>query len=113
MGIASMIRRANHRASLQRAEKVATETGSFKRTWSDVATAFSCWVQDASSALEERYAQRQLVCTKTLYVDHDLEIKEGDRVVFRDQTYSVIGVRNAAGLDRLWAIDLSGTTEGV
>ncbi|HPM84095.1 MAG TPA: head-tail adaptor protein [Candidatus Anammoximicrobium sp.] len=105
MSIEEMIAGCGHKISVQRAVEARDALGGRTQSWFTVTVGVPAWVQDAAAALVESYARRGLQVTHRIYVAQDLELREGSRIVFGSRTFSVIGVTNAAGLDRLWQID--------
>ena len=71
----------------------------------DVAT-LTGWVQPASADTLARYGARNMLVTHTAYFSADPSLQLGDLLVVGSTTYKVDGVRNQAGMDRLWSADL-------
>ena len=104
---AGMIARAGHRIDLERPTSVREPGGGRIATYAAVAADVTAWVQDAGSEVVLDYKKRNLVVSKSIFVTQDLDIHEGDRVLFQGVRYTVNGVVNAAGLNRMWRIDCS------
>lgn len=106
MSIASMIASSGHTINVQRPTDARDGLGGRSPTWANVAINVPAWVQDASATVQESYARRGIEVTHRIYVDRDLGLLEGDRIVFASRNLLVIGSTNAAGLERLWQIDV-------
>jgi hypothetical protein len=109
MSIATMIARSGQKLDLERATKTRTFTGGRSNTWAIVAMQIPCWKQPVSSDILRRYERNTIDVDTTVYVGQFLGIKTGDRIrVYSDSesSYLVVeGVRDQAGLGRLWALD--------
>ena len=75
------------------------------QTWATVATPTG-WVQPATAATVARYGARNMLVTHTAYFSADPGLQLGDRLVVGGVTYKVDGLRDQAGMARLWAADL-------
>ena len=74
-----------------------------------------CWLQDASSAVVGVYAARTLRVTHSVYLATDPDLATGSRIsVTLDGTttkYAVRGVKDMAGLSRIWRLDVEEVVE--
>ncbi len=106
MSIASMIASSGHTISVERPTSARDSLGGRNPSWQAVASDVPAWVQDASATVRELYGRRGIEVTHRVYVDRDLGLQEGDRILFAGRNMLVIGATNAAGLGRLWHIDV-------
>lgn len=110
MSIATMITQSGQKLDLERATKTRTSTGGRSNSWAIVAMQIPCWKQPVSSDILRRYDRNTIDVDTTVYVNQDLVIRTGDRIRIyggsADGSYLVVeGVRDQAGLGRLWALD--------
>jgi head-tail adaptor len=105
MSIESTIASSGHFISVQRATVARDAVGGRAQTWQTIHEAIPAWVQDMNSRLIATYQQRGLDVSHRIYVNSNLQLREGDRIMFRGRAMIVVSVINAAGIDRLWQID--------
>jgi len=86
------------------AETLSWTTG--KRFW--------IWLQDAGSALVERYARMHLNVTHKAYMAVDPDAQEGDRIRLSNNVRLLIhGIENQAGMDQVWRLVLEQQSRSV
>ncbi len=105
MSIATMIARSGHRISIEKDIPTIDGVGSRVSSFVALKTDVPAWIQAANYDTIEEFARRNLEVTDTVYVATDPEIVgDGYRIKYGDKLLSVVGVKNQAGLDRLWSI---------
>lgn len=105
MSISGMIAANGVTITLQRATVTQGGMGQQAQTWADVSTPTG-WIQPAAADTIARYGARNMVVTHTAYFSADPAIQLGDRLVVGSTTYKVDGLRDQAGMERLWSADL-------
>lgn len=96
-----------HVVTLEVIARSTTAMGAVEEIWAPVAVDVEAWVQPISAALRDVYSKRECEVTHTVYIKRcDLGWKALDyRVVYKGVAFVLQGVRNQAGLDRVWALD--------
>lgn len=93
---------------VQKSVKVKTSTGSKRNDkWVQVVE-LKGWIQPAGQQLIVEYGQRELQPTHAIYCYVDPQAEEGYRVVQGTNTYVILGVKDMAGLGRIWRLDVKG-----
>ena len=65
-----------------------------------------CWKQGASSRLRTEYASRKLEITEVIYTAENPGVSEGDCIRIGLSRYLIQGVKNEAGLEKLFRFDV-------
>lgn len=106
MSISATIARAGHRVIIAQPVEGRDAVGGRSTGWEDLQFDVSCWFQPANSRTVEMFGARNLVVTHTVYFSSDPELFEGYRLFFDDRYFIVVAVKNSAGLNRLWAVQV-------
>lgn len=104
MTIASTIAKSGHQAIIERPIEVRDSVGGRKIIWSVTNASADCWFQPSNSKTVEMFAARQLTVSHTVYFSSDPALFEGYRLTFDERYFIIIGMKNAAHLDRLWEV---------
>ena len=106
MSIASMIAKGGTTLTHERQDSEQRDAiGGRRMAWIELAAAVACWAQDAGGGIVEEYGRLDLRVSHSIYVERDLAVRANDRLTIGATRYLVRGVRNMAGMGRLWRID--------
>ena len=105
MDIVSMVQTAGHLVSVERPQFVENEIQErVVAGWTIVSSELEAWIQPASAAVQLLYAQRELTVSHKIYFAEDPAIVEGDRLLYGDRRFSIVGKRQPGGFGAFWVV---------
>ncbi len=103
-GIAATIARAGHTVDIEKPAETLDGVGARVSGFALYKQEVLCWVQDADTRTVTEFGSREIRVTHVVYFCSDPEVLEGYRLLFDARLFVVVGVSNAAGLNRLWKV---------
>ena len=100
-----LVAKAGHTVTLERPVISEDDLGGRDRAWSVISEDLSCWVQPATAATREEYAERGITITHRVYFGASPAICMGDRLLFGIRYMVVEGRFNTAETSDLWVAD--------
>jgi hypothetical protein len=87
-------------ASHERLSSSRSTGGTTGHTWSTIAAEFECRIEDASAATIERFEQKGMTVTHTIYTTYAV-VEFADRLGIEGAKYVVHGVTENTGFKRI------------
>ena len=91
--------------TIQRRTRVSDGQGGWTEGWADKATERGR-IRPASTSERNIGGQEQAMTTHVAYLRAGCDLKFGDRLYISETGYEVTGIRNPAGANKYWAVDL-------
>ena len=107
MSVASMIAKAGTTLSLRKVAKARRKDGTIDEQPVAYRKGIPTWLQPATAEIVAQYAARDMRVSYTAYMETDPEVHNDEAtIVVNGIAYAVRGVRDQAGLNRCWALDV-------
>lgn len=112
MSVTSMIQNARHTLTVKRSTATKSTTGRPVNTWADVTGLVNvpCFEQQTSASVSEKYNSRRMKVDKSVFLDHVIAVKVGDRVIVNGSTYRVVGTEDLMSKGKVYRIDVEKIT---